>query len=62
MDDRNKNAENLDNIKAFGVVCGTHGRIRTSGLPLRSSKNLVFNRVPVYPVMPEKPWNIKVFR
>ena len=33
--------------------------IRTPDLSLRSSKNLVFNRVPVCSVMSEKPWNIK---
>ena len=41
------------------LFSGTPGWIRTSGLPLRSSKKLVFNRVPACPVMSEKPWNIK---
>ena len=41
----------------FGVPEG----IRTPDLTLRSSKNLVFNRVPARPVMFEKYWNIKDF-
>ena len=48
--------------RAFDRKSGTPGWIRTSGLPLRSSKKLVFNRVPACPVMSEKPWNIKDFR
>lgn len=48
--------------RAFDRKSGTPGWIRTSGLPLRSSKKLIFNRMPVCPVMSEKPWNIKVFR
>lgn len=44
------------------ATSGTPGWIRTSGLPLRSSKKLGFNRVPACPVMSEKPWNIKDFR
>ena len=31
-------------------------------LALRSSKKLIFNRVPACPVIPEKPCNIKDFR
>lgn len=41
---------------------GVPEEIRTPDPTLRSSKNLVFNRVPVCPVMSEKPWNIKDFR
>ena len=38
---------------------GVPEEIRTPDPTLRSSKNLVFNRVPVCSVMSEKPWNIK---
>ena len=41
---------------------GVPEEIRTPDPTLRSSKNLVFNRVPVCPVMSKKPWNIKDFR
>ena len=41
---------------------GVPEEIRTPDPTLRSSKNLVFNRVPVCSVMSEKPWNIKDFR
>ena len=56
-----KNAANHQKMACSGAF-GTPGWARTSGLSLRSSKNLVFNRVPVCPVMSEKPWNIKDFR
>jgi hypothetical protein len=54
-----KTPETLDFTGFSGGVFGVPEVIRTPDLPLRSSKNLVFNRVPVCSVMSEKPWNIK---